>query len=85
MKLFYILNRGYNGDFHMFWRIDGHGYTTNLREAWQVPEEKALQICRSRPTEDFAYACENIDAVSYPAVNSELMRAIKPLRYCRST
>jgi hypothetical protein len=29
--------RSYCGNSVMWWRVDGHGYTSNLAEAWRVP------------------------------------------------
>lgn len=49
---FYIQNVGFIGNTLKFWRPDGHGYTTNLDEAWKVSQQDAANICRSRPNED---------------------------------
>ena len=36
-ELFYIQDsRSYCGNSVMWWRVDGHGYTSNLAEAWKV-------------------------------------------------
>lgn len=74
-RLFYIQNRGYCGNCLRFWRKGGHGYTSNLREAWKVPHEKALEICRSRPEEDIMWPVEVLEAIAEVHVNCEPARA----------
>jgi hypothetical protein len=60
-KLFYIQDtRGYCGNSVMWWREDGHGYTTNLDEAWRVDLENAQSICANRDT-DRMWPCDKID------------------------
>ena len=54
---YYILNRG-----SYWWRVDGHGYTQDLNEAWCVTERAARAICRDRPTEDVAFPSAVVDA-----------------------
>ena len=58
---YYIQNRGYEGNCLKWWRVDGHGYTVDLREAWKVSREKALNICADRPTEDIAWPAEIVE------------------------
>jgi hypothetical protein len=53
--LYYIQNRGYCGNCLRWWKDGGHGYTSNLDEAWKVSKERAEEICRSRPEEDIPW------------------------------
>ena len=63
--LFYIQNaRSPVGNSALWWRVDGHGYTCNLFNAWQVTKEKAARICRDRPGEDFSWPIEEIDRIA---------------------
>lgn len=62
--LYYIQNRGHCVACLVWWRIGGHGYTTNLDEAWKVPQRQALSICSDRPTEDFPVLASAVDALS---------------------
>ena len=73
--LFYIQNKGFCGDCLKWWRTDGHGYTLDLDQAWQVTAEKAASICHDRPKEDRAWPCKLIDAVAARHVNSETLNA----------
>ena len=78
-ELFYIQNRGYCGNCLSWWRDGGHGYTTNLDEAWKVPQEQAERICASRPHEDTAWPVSQIDAITCRHVNVEHLRLCGPL------
>ena len=60
--LFYIENVRAGGDCCVWWRPEGKGYTRNLDEAWKVDEERAREICRSRPNEDFMRSAADVDA-----------------------
>ena len=62
MTMFYIENVRSSTDCRIWWRPDGQGYTRNLDEAWKVDAVKAQQICRSRPTEDFARDAQDMEA-----------------------
>jgi hypothetical protein len=64
MSCYYIQNKKSIGNCMIFWRIDGHGYTCNLDEAWIVTKEKAEEICRSRPKEDIPRLCYEVDKLS---------------------
>jgi hypothetical protein len=70
-RLFYIRNRWFCGDCLVWWRAGGSGYTTDLREAWAVPESQAAFICTQRPKEDRAYPKDEVDAVTAQHANSE--------------
>lgn len=58
----YIQNVGYCGNSLRWWRVDGHGYTNNLDEAWKVTKEKADSIAEGRPGEDIPWRVEDADA-----------------------
>ena len=78
--LYYIQNKGYCGDCLLWWRDGGHGYTIDLNKAWKVPKAKAIDLCRSRPFEDFAWSVDEIDKVAERHINSENMpKNVKPL------
>jgi hypothetical protein len=63
-KLYYIQNKRFVGNCLRWWRIDGHGYTSNLDEAWKVTKKQALQICSSRPKEDFPRIASKMDKLA---------------------
>lgn len=75
-ELYYIQNKGSCGNCLRWWRVDGHGYTLDLNDAWRVTADKAKQICRSRPAEDIAHLASAIDAVAARHVNSEALRGV---------
>ena len=62
--LYYIQNRGFCGSSLLWWREGGHGYTSDLRQAWKVDKDKAKSLTRDRPTEDFAWPCQDIDRIT---------------------
>jgi hypothetical protein len=74
--LYYIQNRGYCGNCLRWWTDGGHGYTSNLDEAWKVSKERAEEICRSRPDEDIPWPAEKVDAVAVRHVDSERLREV---------
>ena len=72
VKWFYIQNLGYCGDCLRWWKRSGNGSTSSdLNEAWRVPEAVALDICRNRPWEDIPWPAEIAEAASSRHVNSE--------------
>jgi hypothetical protein len=71
--LFYIQNGGGGGGNCLrWWKDGGHGYTSNLDEAWKVSREQAETICQSRPDEDFPWPAEKVDAAAVRHVDSGL-------------
>lgn len=72
--LYYIQNVGYCGNCIKFWRVDGHGYTMDLNDAWKVTREKAASICRDRPKEDIPLSAALLDSIAERHVNSETLR-----------
>jgi hypothetical protein len=62
--LYYIQSTGFVGDSLLWWRPDGKGYTTNLDQAWKVTREKAEEICKTRPEEDFMWPSDVVDSLA---------------------
>jgi hypothetical protein len=75
--LYYIQNKGYCGNCLIWWRDGGHGYTTNVDEAWKVPKSEAERICRSRPHQDIPWPVAEVDAVTVRHVDSEDLRSLR--------
>jgi len=64
-ELYYIQNtRSVVGNSALWWRIDGHGYTCDLSQAWKVTKQKAEGICRDRPEQDVMHKCSVVDALA---------------------
>jgi hypothetical protein len=79
--LYYIENRrSVTGNYTLWWRVNGCGYTCNLNEAWRVPKAEAERICRCRPEEDFMWPCAEIDALAERHVDVQRMRAAECAR-----
>ena len=76
-ELYYIQSRGFCGDCLLWWRDGGHGYTTDLNQAWKVTREQAEGICSSR-VEDTAWLVADIDSVAVRHADSERMQGKKP-------
>jgi hypothetical protein len=62
------------GNCAIFWGPDGCGYTVNLDEAWKVSYEEAVEICRSRPDEDFPVSYDTLLALSHRHVDIQAIR-----------
>lgn len=61
-QLFYIQDgRQVVGNCIVFWREDGQGYSSDLKQAWRIPYEKALAIEQGRESE-ILWPCDIIDA-----------------------
>lgn len=73
--LYYIQNRGFEGNCMRWWKHEGHGYTSNLDEAWKLDRERAIDLCLNRPDEDFAYPCAEIDEIAERHAHIETLRA----------
>jgi hypothetical protein len=58
-KLYYIQN-GFVGNAMCWWRPDGKGYTTDIKDAGRYSEEDAKEQARMR-FEDIAWPCDYID------------------------
>lgn len=74
--LYYIQDtRSYTGNSAMWWCSDGHGYTSDLAQAWKVPLEKAQAMHRSRET-DVPWPCEEIDSRAQLHFDMQKLREI---------
>lgn len=73
-ELYYIWNSRYEGNSMVFWRVDGHGYTTNLDEAWKLSKQEAERICRCRPKQDIALSASAVDELSNRHLHCEIWR-----------
>lgn len=60
--LYYIQNTLNQADCMLFWRPNGRGYTFNLDDAWKLPKDRALQICRNRPEQDIPRPAAEVEA-----------------------
>lgn len=74
--LYYIENRKMVGNCAMFWRENGSGYTCDLDNAWRVTLEKARNVCRDRPMEDFPRPCAEVEAASTRHVSVDFTRSL---------
>lgn len=72
--LYYIQHVKVVGNCALFWRIDGHGYTVDLDDAWKVPKLQALNICGDRPKEDFPQPVILIDSLAKRHVDVQVIR-----------
>ncbi len=78
-ELYYIRDtRQVVGNSAFWWCVDGHGYTCNLAEAWQIPEAKAREICRSRKT-DVAYPAKAINKLVQLHIDVQLLGEVEAL------
>ncbi len=77
--LYYIQNKGYQGNCLVWWADGGSGYTCDLDSAWKVPKNKALAICESRPDQDFPRAVADVEKFARRYVTQEFERAMKDL------
>lgn len=73
-SMYYIQNKGYVGNCLLWWREGGNGYTCDLSEAWRLPEEKANDICKSRPEEDIPHPVDLVNSIAVRHVSCEQFR-----------
>jgi len=66
--LYYLQCRGFNGDSLLWWRKGRNGYTTDLRKAHVFTKEEAFAQARCRPTEDFPWRKDYVDARAQPHI-----------------
>lgn len=77
-KLFYIQNKSFVGNCHLWWRSGGCGYTYNLNEALKATEEEAKEICSSRDTgEDIPWSVEAVDSLAQRHLTDGALRLLK--------
>jgi len=60
--LFYLQTRGHTGNSLLWWREGRHGYTNDIKKAHVFTREEAFAQQRVRPTEDFPWRKDYIDA-----------------------
>lgn len=60
--MYYIQTRGFCGNSLRWWLAGGCGYTSDILKAGQFTREEAVNICRSRPDEDFPRAADLVHA-----------------------
>lgn len=76
-QLFYIQDgRQVIGNSLVWWREDGKGYSADLKQAWKVPYEKALDIERNRESE-ILWPCDLIDANTQIHVDIQYLRPLQ--------
>jgi hypothetical protein len=76
-QLFYIQDgRQVVGNCVLFWRVEGQGYTCDLKEAWRVPYDKALSLENNRSTE-ILWPCEELDRISKVHVDIQYLRRLQ--------
>ena len=63
-ELYYIQHVKFVGNCMLFWRPNGCGYTVDLDDAWKVSKQFALNICKSRPEEDFPRLATLVDSLA---------------------
>ena len=76
VKTFFIQDtRQYVGNCVYWWRIDGKGYTCHLDDAWEVGEEEARSIERSRGT-DKAWPADQVRKAASLQVDMQRLRNV---------
>lgn len=76
-QLFYIQDgRQVIGNCLAWWRENGQGYTADLKQAWKVPYDKALEIERNRETE-IIWPCDTIDSIAQIHVDIQYLRPLQ--------
>jgi hypothetical protein len=81
-ELYYIQHIGHVGNCALWWRVDAHGYTVNLNEAWRVTDEKAKQICSSRPNEDIPRLVSSVESISQRHADAQSVRELPRCSTC---
>jgi len=77
VPLFYIMNRPtLSGNSVLWWRVDGHGYTDDLAEAWKLNGYDAARICAARPGSDFRLPVDLINSIAQRHVRLERLREV---------
>ena len=63
-ELYYVQRVGYQGHCLCWWKENGLGYTIDLNQAWKVPHQKAIEICRAQPEWDRMWLAARVDEVA---------------------
>jgi hypothetical protein len=69
--LYYMQVKGYCGNSLLWWREGKHGYTPDIKQAHVWTKEDAFAQHKCRPTEDFPWRKDYIDAHLQHHVNQE--------------
>lgn len=69
--LYYLQTRGHVGNSYLWWKEGKHGYTIDIQQAHVFTKEEAYGQAKVRPTEDFPWRKDYIDAHVEFHVNSE--------------
>lgn len=69
--LYYMQVTGHCGNSLLWWRKGKHGYTLDIQKAHVFSREEAMRQHKMRPTEDFPWRKEYIDANVQLHVNVE--------------
>ena len=75
---YYLQVKGYSGNSLLWWCKGRHGYTTDISKAHVFTKEEAFAQARVRPTEDFPWRKEYIDAHLTSTVNCEHVKRADP-------
>lgn len=71
---YYLQTRGHCGNSLMWWKKGKHGYTTDVRRAHVFTKAEAYGQAKVRPTEDFPWRKDYIDANVEFHVNAEVVK-----------
>lgn len=73
--LYYMQVTGHCGNSLLWWRNGRHGYTLDIQQAHVFTRDEAMRQHRTRPTEDFPWRKDYIDAHIQHHVHCELVDA----------
>lgn len=74
-ELYYLQVKGYCGNSLLWWKKDRHGYTCDIQQAHVFTREEAFGQHECRPTEDFPWRKDYIDARLQHHVNCDVVDA----------
>lgn len=72
---FFILSKRHSKNTGLFWRPEGAGYTSDLREAWRVGPEKAEQY-DGKGDHDLAVPCVLAESKAQQSVNGDYLYSL---------
>lgn len=73
--LYYMQVTGHCGNSLLWWRSGKHGYTLDIQKAHVWTRDEAMRQHKSRPTEDFPWRKDYIDARLQHHVHCEVVDA----------
>jgi hypothetical protein len=79
MRQYYLQNleRGFVGNFPLFWKKGNRGYTTNLDEAQKFREDDALKMVADDGKKWKAWPCRLIDDYACRAFDCQNFRKVE--------